>query len=96
MADPRTRFSHLFLNVVEHPGQRVRPPHVDALQWRQAVHAAGGESNPQHLWPVLAVGFKDLVARKQAQVCCTRLLCFTWVGRWRWIPQVDVGLWGSS
>ena len=41
---------------------------VDALQWRQALAAAGGERNPKHLWPVLAVGYKDLVARKTAQV----------------------------
>ena len=86
VADPRTRFSHLFLNVVEHPGQRVRPPSVDALQWRQALHAAGGENNPQHLWPVLAVGFKDLVARKQAQVCCL-ITC---------VCGLDTCIWGST
>ena len=41
---------------------------VDALQWRQALASAGGERNQRHLWPVLAVGFRDLVARKNAQV----------------------------
>ena len=64
-------------------GQRVRPPQVDALQWRQALHAAGGEHNAQHLWPVLAVGFRDLVARKQAQVSC---LCHR--QSWECVPDL--------
>ena len=67
--DPvRTRFSHLFLNVVENPALRQRPPSVDALQWRQALFRAGGEHNRQGLWPVPANGFGDLLARKAAQV----------------------------
>ena len=37
----RTRFSHLFLNVVDNPAARVRPPNVDALRWRQAINRAG-------------------------------------------------------
>ena len=97
VADPRTRFSHLFLNVVEHPGQRVRPPNVDALQWRQALHAAGGEGNPRHLWPVLAVGFKDLVARKQAQVCPALARCAALgLEGGGGMLQVAARLWGSS
>lgn len=38
----RTRFSHLFLNVVDNPAARQRPPNVDALRWRQAIYRAGG------------------------------------------------------
>lgn len=70
----RMRFTHLFLNVVDNPAARHRPPNVDALRWRQAVHHAGGEHNKHHLWPVPAHGFGDLLARKAAQVgapgCC--------------------------
>ncbi|KAK9813332.1 hypothetical protein WJX73_000635 [Symbiochloris irregularis] len=66
--DPvRSRFLHLFLNVVNNPAARQRPPHVDALQWRQAIFRAGGEHNKHGLWPVPAMGFGDLLARKSAQ-----------------------------
>eukprot|EP00887_Chlorella_sp_A99_P000139 scaffold16.g139.t1 len=40
---------------------------VDELQWREALQRAGGPDNEDHLWPVLAQGFKDLLARKAAQ-----------------------------
>ena len=59
----RYRFQHLLLNVVEHPGARVKPAGVDELQWREALQRAGGADNGDHLWPVLAQGFKDLLAR---------------------------------
>ena len=41
---------------------------VDELQWREAMQRAGGEGNARNLWPVLALGTKDLLARKHAQV----------------------------
>ena len=41
---------------------------IDELQWREALQRAGGEGNAKHLWPVLALGTRDLLARKQAQV----------------------------
>ena len=53
---------------------------VDELQWQEAMQRAGGEGNARNLWPVLALGTKDLLARKHAQVrlrsvihtsCCT-------------------------
>lgn len=31
------RFQYLFLNVVENPAARVKPPNVDELQWREAM-----------------------------------------------------------
>lgn len=63
----RYRFQALLLNVVENPAARVKPVGVDELQWRAALQRAGGADNPEHLWPVLAQGFKDLLARKAAQ-----------------------------
>lgn len=51
------------LNVVDNPAARVKPAAVDELQWRAALQRAGGPDNPDHLWPVLAQGFKDLLAR---------------------------------
>jgi len=62
-ANQRYRFQHLLLNVMENPAARVKPPGVDELQWREALQRAGGPDNPDHLWPVLAQGFKDLVSR---------------------------------
>lgn len=62
-ANPRYRFQYLFLNVVENPAARVKPPGVDELQWREAMQRAGGPDNPDRLWPVLAQGFSDLLAR---------------------------------
>ena len=47
---------------------RVKPLDVDELQWREALQRAGGPENPDRLWPVPAKGFKDLIARKTAQV----------------------------
>lgn len=64
---PRYRFQTLLLNVVDNPASRVKPPQVDELQWREALQRAGGPDNEDHLWPVLAQGFKDLLARKAAQ-----------------------------
>ncbi|KAG1666916.1 hypothetical protein FOA52_005976 [Chlamydomonas sp. UWO 241] len=61
------KFQHLFLNVVDNPGSRVKPANVDEMRWRQVLAQAGGPSNPEHLWPVQAVGFKDLLARAAAQ-----------------------------
>ncbi|KAL4423917.1 hypothetical protein ABPG75_001218 [Micractinium tetrahymenae] len=66
-ANQRYRFQHLLLNVVDNPAARVKPAGVDELQWRAALQRAGGPDNPDHLWPVLAQGFKDLLARKAAQ-----------------------------
>lgn len=63
----RYRFQHLLLNVVDNPAARMKPAGVDELQWREALQRAGGADNPDHLWPVLAHGFKDLLARKAAQ-----------------------------
>jgi hypothetical protein len=40
---------------------------VDDLRWREALQRAGGADNPDHLWPVQASGFSDLLARKGAQ-----------------------------
>ncbi len=40
---------------------------MDELAWREALARAGGPDNPDHLWPVLARGFGDLLARKAAQ-----------------------------
>lgn len=63
----RHRFQYVFLNVVDNPAARVKPADVDELQWREALRRAGGPDNPDRLWPVLAVGFKELIARKAAQ-----------------------------
>ena len=60
---PRFRFQQLLLNVVTDPAQRVKPAGVDELQWREALARAGGPDNADHLWPVLAQGFDDLLAR---------------------------------
>ena len=62
-ANPRYRFQRLLLNVVEVPAARAKPANADELQWREALQRAGGVDNPDHLWPVLAQGFKDLLAR---------------------------------
>lgn len=48
---------------MENPAARVKPPNVDELQWREAMQRAGGPDNPDRLWPVLAQGFTDLLAR---------------------------------
>lgn len=71
-ASPSYRFNHLFLNRVDNPASRVRPAGVDELRWRQALAAAGGADNAQHLWPVQAQGFKDLVLRMQARSFCCK------------------------
>jgi nuclear pore complex protein Nup54 len=63
----RYRFQYLFLNIIENPAARIKPPNVDELQWREAIRRAGGEDNPNHLWPVVANGFGALLARKRAQ-----------------------------
>lgn len=63
----RYRFQYLFLNVVDNPAARVKPSGVDELAWREALRRAGGPENPDRLWPVLAEGFKGLLARKAAQ-----------------------------
>lgn len=65
---PQCRFTYLFLNIVDNPAARVKPPNIDELQWRVALQRAGGPNNPDRLWPVQAKGFKDLIARKAAQV----------------------------
>lgn len=69
-SSPQCKFTYLFLNVVDNPAARVKPPNVDELQWRAALQRAGGLDNPDRLWPVQAKGFKDLIARKNAQVSC--------------------------
>jgi len=56
------------VNVVDNPAARVKPGGVDELRWRAALQRAGGPDNPNRLWPVQATGFKDLIARKHAQV----------------------------
>jgi nuclear pore complex protein Nup54 len=61
--NPRYRFQALLLNVVDNPAARVKPAGVDELRWRAALQQAGGPDNPDHLWPVQAQGFKDLLAR---------------------------------
>ncbi|CAL5227117.1 g10026 [Coccomyxa viridis] len=68
----RSRFQHLFLNVVDNPASRVKPDGIDELQWREALQRAGGEGNAKNLWPVLALGTRDLLARKQAQDAAMR------------------------
>ena len=70
--NPRYRFHHLFLNVAPNPAACQKPQGVDELRWREAMQRAGGPNNPHHLWPVLAHGTKDLIARKDAQVCLFR------------------------
>ena len=71
-SNPRYRFQHLFLNVVDDPAQRVKPADVDELAWREALQRAGGANNPNKLWPVLARGFGDLLARRSAQVAALK------------------------
>lgn len=63
----RHRFHYLFLNVIDNPAARIKPPEVDELEWREALRRAGGVDNPDKLWPVEIVGFKGLLARKAAQ-----------------------------
>ena len=46
----------------------MRPQVVDELKWREALQKAGGANNANRLWPVQALGPKDLLARKEAQV----------------------------
>lgn len=58
----------VYLNRTFSSTQRVKPPAVDEMRWRQALAAAGGPDNPDRLWPVLACGTRDLLARSQAQV----------------------------
>jgi nuclear pore complex protein Nup54 len=64
----RCLFQHLFLNVVDDAAARIKPPGVNELKWREAVQRAGGTNNVNHLHPVLALGFKDLLLRKSVQV----------------------------
>eukprot|EP00798_Chlamydomonas_sp_ICE-L_P025725 gene25725-11383_t len=64
---PSYKFHHLFLSVVDDPAQRVKPPQVDEMRWRQALAQAGGPNNPDRLWPVLACGPKDLLLRSATQ-----------------------------
>lgn len=66
-SNTRYRFQYLFLNVVEDPRQRIKPADVDELAWREALQRAGGPDNPDKLWPILAKGFRDLLARRAAQ-----------------------------
>lgn len=40
---------------------------VDELAWREALQRCGGANNGEGLWPVLATGLSDLLARRQAQ-----------------------------
>lgn len=61
-------FNYFFLNVVENVAARVKPDGVNELRWREALQRAGGPDNPDHLYPVQANGFKDLLLRKTAQV----------------------------
>ncbi|CAL8466711.1 g6247 [Coccomyxa elongata] len=70
--NPRYRFHHLFLNVAPNPAACQKPQVVDELRWREAMQRAGGPNNLQHLWPVLAHGTKDLIARKDAQDAAIR------------------------
>lgn len=43
---PGFKFQALFLNVVDNPAQRVKPPGLlDEVKWRQAMRDAGGPSN---------------------------------------------------
>ena len=65
--NPRSRFRHLFFNVVPDPAARVRVPGVDELQWRAALQSVGGPDNPDRLWPVLAEGTRGLLDRRAAQ-----------------------------
>jgi nuclear pore complex protein Nup54 len=40
------RFQHIFLNVLDNPAQKVKPPFVaDELSWKQAMRDAGGPDN---------------------------------------------------
>lgn len=66
--NPRYRFQHLFLNVVDNPAACAKPQGVDELRWREAMQRAGAAAGPSRLWPVLALGTRDLLARKDAQV----------------------------
>lgn len=75
--NPKFRFNYLFLNVVDNPAARVKPQDADELEWRGALHRAGGLNNPDRLWPVQAKGFKDLLARKDAQVGISSLVLLT-------------------
>jgi len=65
--NPHYKLRGLFLNVVNDPHGKVLPPGVDQRQLREAFLSAGGVQNPDSLWPVLALGFKDLQKRAQAQ-----------------------------
>jgi hypothetical protein len=43
---PGFKFQALFLNVVDNPAQRVKPPGLlDEVKWKQAMRDAGGPSN---------------------------------------------------
>lgn len=64
--------------MVDNPAARVKPPDADELQWRAALQLAGGPENPDRLWPVQAKGFKDLIARKNAQVCESWIISSKW------------------
>lgn len=40
------KFQSLFLNVVNNPQQRVKPPGLlDEVKWKQALRDAGGPNN---------------------------------------------------
>ncbi|CAG9460876.1 unnamed protein product [Pedinophyceae sp. YPF-701] len=65
--NPDYKLRALFLNTVENPAARVQPPGVDRRQFEEAVRAAGGPNNPERLWPVMAVGFRDLMTRARVQ-----------------------------
>ena len=70
----RFRFAHLLLSVVDTPAQRIKPSAVDELRWREALQRAGGPDNPDRLWPIQALGFRDLLARKAAQACAQSII----------------------
>lgn len=53
--------------MVDNPAARIKPAEVDELEWREALRRSGGPDNPENLWPVEAIGFKGLLARKATQ-----------------------------
>lgn len=75
-SSPTYKFHHLFLNVVEAPGSRVKPPNVDEMRWRQVLAQAGGPNNPENLWPVQV---KIVVCECEMCVCESVGACSLWI-----------------
>lgn len=74
-----SRPSHRFHGDRTYPSQLPmapmidpQPTTVDERQWTEALEKAGGEDNADRLWPVPAVGFRDLRQRAEAQLAAEK------------------------